>query len=575
MLGLLSVVTSWDVGQSVREIVAAAASGSLATDDSKIIAETFSADDLGMVVEAEDRQTLDIITGRDVSNFLLAARNRGAFAIAAIDTGHAVKVSLSARHLAAERASDWSFTFGGSLLEPKPDAMILQPDHGEFAIFYATSDDEGAPELRLPEGSDDAKPYGLFTFILAGALLESDDLTPRQFAELLAARLGKVSTSVHPRVEATQPDLGLIAEAQISRTDPIQIISPPSTRGAIVIKQATTRVEGLIDWPAKTLGIYVDNQPATIDASGRFAATVRLDAGVNKIGIVAVTADSRMHQKTVEVFFHGGEEALVGNGVSYALIIANQNYSAKSGMRSLQTPLRDAEALETILSRRFGFQTSIMTPNGKVSLILKDATKRQMETTLFQLGKVTTPRDRVLIFYAGHGVFEAVTSTAYWVPSDAEQGFEPSFLSASDISAAIQRIQAGSVILISDSCYSGALMRGDVSEQKHVDPEDRLNALLKLQSRRARVVITSGNNEPVIDNGGAGHSIFAGALLAGLKEIEPDAFSARELFDGFILQRVVANADQEPQFRPLEKVGHEGGDFVFVRRGPEQTAGSP
>ena len=46
-----------------------------------------------------------------------------------------------------------------------------------------------------------------------------------------------------------------------------------------------------------------------------------------------------------------------------------------------------------------------------------------------------------------------------------------------------------------------------------------------------------------------------------------DSFSARELYDGYLLPLVVANADQEPQFRPIERAGHEGGDIVFVRQG--------
>ena len=48
--------------------------------------------------------------------------------------------------------------------------------------------------------------------------------------------------------------------------------------------------------------------------------------------------------------------------------------------------------------------------------------------------------------------------------------------------------------------------------------------------------------------------------------MEPDAFSARELFDGYILPMVVGRSDQEPQYRPIEKSGHDGGDIVFVRQ---------
>src|SRR5690606_27229066 len=108
---------------------------------------------------------------------------------------------------------------------------------------------------------------------------------------------------------------------------------------------------------------------------------------------------------------------------------------------------------------------------------------------------------------------------------DAEAGFEPSYLSAADISAAIQRMQAGSVIMISDSCYSGALIRGGEAGTETIEDDVRTQALLRMQARRSRVVITSGNNEPVEDLGGQGHSIFARALLTGLEKMEHEAFS--------------------------------------------------
>ena len=92
-------------------------------------------------------------------------------------------------------------------------------------------------------------------------------------------------------------------------------------------------------------------------------------------------------------------------------------------------------------------------------------------------------------------------------------------------------------------------------------------ALLALSQRRTRILISSGNNEPVADSGGKGHSVFARALITGLEDMPHDSFSARELFDGYLLPLVVANADQEPQYRPIERSGHEGGDVVFVRQG--------
>lgn len=91
--------------------------------------------------------------------------------------------------------------------------------------------------------------------------------------------------------------------------------------------------------------------------------------------------------------------------------------------------------------------------------------------------------------------------------------------------------------------------------------------LARLSEKRSRVLITSGANEPVADGGGDGHSIFARALLVGLTEAQGPV-AAQELFDDYIYPIVIGRADQEPQYRPIAKSGHEGGDFVFAPVAP-------
>ncbi len=61
--------------------------------------------------------------------------------------------------------------------------------------------------------------------------------------------------------------------------------------------------------------------------------------------------------------------------------------------------------------------------------------------------------------------------------------------------------------------------------------------------------------------------MFARALLTGLADMDEDAFTAREVFDTYLLPMVVGRAAKEPQYRPIERSGHEGGDFVFVASG--------
>ena len=248
------------------------------------------------------------------------------------------------------------------------------------------------------------------------------------------------------------------------------------------------------------------------------------------------------------------------------MVVANQTYGGKTGYAPLSTPFADADAIENVLVSRYGFVTEAVLAGGqRLGLSLRDATGRDIQSVLHQLGSVAGENDTVLIYYAGHGEYEEATTNAYWIPADAEYRVPFTYLSAAAIADPITRMQAGNVILISDSCFSGALMRGGPGAEDEIADADRIEALLRKSKRRSRILISSGNNEPVSDIGGAGHSVFAAALLNGLENMEYDAFSALELFNGYILDAVSANADQEPQYRPIERVGHDGGDVVFVR----------
>ncbi|MBX3578484.1 MAG: caspase family protein [Rhizobiaceae bacterium] len=535
-------------------------------------------DDLAILLNSDDPERYEVILGSDVSDFMVAVRNRGAHAVAVLDVLHASQAGIEDKQRAAGDDTVWTYQFDtGSLnVWNKP---VIAATRGDFAVLYASESNEVTIELKLPKGAPDAKMYGLFSFAVAGGILETPAASPRT----LGAAIDKFyregnRVRYHPRIEASNPDLVIVAEAAPPADDPIKIISPAPQRGAAVMERTEVEIEGLVEWPARLLGVFVNDSDAAIEPGGRFRHTVTLKTGLNVVNVRAVTADNRMHQRRIELLFEGDRQALVGDGRRFAVVIANQTYGGATGMPNLTTPFADADALAAVLQRDYGFTTELALDGGRaLSLALRDPSKRDIEFALHQLGKVAGSKDTVLIFYAGHGVFEPVTSIAYWVPSDAERGFEPSYLSAADISAAIQRMQAGKVILISDSCYSGALLRGaDGSQADTIPEQDRIEALLKLQASRSRIVISSGNNEPVADQGGGGHSVFARALLTGLEKMDHDAFSARELFDRFILQQVAANSDQEPQFRPLEKVGHEGGDFVFVRSPPgAESAAAP
>lgn len=532
----------------------------------------FAKSGLLLALDRQREGVYEFITARDLSDFATGLRNRGVDVVVIVDTSFASEARLT--EMQEEAAGDriwrldtnWSVdVMGGERFRSPP----LLPNGGDFAVLYGSIADTHSVELSFGEGDQQAT-YGVFTFRLASIVQNDATVTVRAMAEGLKALPQNERTSKQRyRVESTDPELVLFGDAtlQLPQVDPITIIKPAPKRGGAAVQRAEVEIEGQVAWTTPVKAVLIDGKVADLREGGRFLHTALLKPGLNTIDIVALTGDGRTHQKRLDFTFEGDRRALEGDGRRYAVVIANETYDPdRTGFAALKTPFEDAEAVAAILTGKYGFVTEATTPDGRtVPLFLKDATRRDIETVLYRIGLVAGDKDTVLIYFAGHGIYEEKTTVAFWVPTDAEAGVPISYLSASTISEAVQRMQAGKVVIISDSCFSGALLRGG-GKGEAVDDTDRMNALLKLSQRRSRVLISSGNNEPVEDLGGRGHSVFARALLTGLEDMQHDAFSARELFDGYILPLTVANADQEPQYRPIDRAGHEGGDIVFARQ---------
>jgi hypothetical protein len=113
-------------------------------------------------------------------------------------------------------------------------------------------------------------------------------------------------------------------------------------------------------------------------------------------------------------------------------------------------------------------------------------------------------------------------------------------------------------MVVADSCYSGKLVRGIHITRK--DPD----YLGRISQKKARVVLSSGGLEPVVDVGANGlHSVFATAFIETLRE-NKEVLDGTELFSK-IRRPVMVNSDQTPEYGDIRKAGHAGGDFLFVR----------
>lgn len=241
-------------------------------------------------------------------------------------------------------------------------------------------------------------------------------------------------------------------------------------------------------------------------------------------------------------------------GSYYALIIGIKNYK---NFTPLETPLNDANEVAAILRDQYRFKAQV----------LLDATRDQILDALGRYRGELHEDDNLLIYYAGHGNYDKPSDLAYWYPVEAGQTSPARWINATEITGQARAIPARHVLVIADSCYSGMFVRG--AEPTIDVPQTRDEYLKKLVERKSRHVMASGGNEPVADKDTAGHptnhSVFANALLQGLREFRQDRYSAEELFDQYIREQVAGRSKQLPEYDAIRDSDHNGGGFVFVR----------
>ena len=227
------------------------------------------------------------------------------------------------------------------------------------------------------------------------------------------------------------------------------------------------------------------------------------------------------------------------------MVIGNDNYA--NGLPRLKTAAGDAQAVARTLKSVYGFKVTV----------LVNATRDQIIGALSKYRQTLTWDDNLLIYYVGHGSYDQAADQGYWLPVDAAPDDPSHWVSNTDITNMLKAIQARHVMVVADSCYSGALTRDANVGVKDAD------YIQRIVQKKARTVMTSGGLEPVADAGG-GHSVFASAFIAALQRnngvMDAQAFFAK------VREPVVLAAPQTPEYSNLRFAWHDGGDFVFVRK---------
>lgn len=518
----------------------------------------------------------------ELGDLVLSIRNKGASIAMLIDAGrHALDIQSMQR--SAEERARWAMSTAAEwnwrASETAPFGLSRQL--GDYAVFDGSLGEFSYRVKRaFPFEKNSFTLYSPLSYAVAKALPAQPKWTIRSLSEAVVAVMRQLNQGALT-VVASNPDASLIADGKSAgAAEPaprlsVEIVEPKlrsAGRGLLAVlgggASQSKPVELFIRDSERYSMITVNDIKVRPDPgnAGHFRTGVVLAEGMNTLRIEAF--DERWNSQLVEISIVGGAAAtgLSGEGKNYLLAIGVENYA---NFPHLETPHEDVHSVADILVHNYGFQTNLDMKEGKTrDLLLIDPTQKDITQTLNDLRSNLQETDSLLIYFAGHGSFLQDSGEAYWIPKDGDKEDDQTWLASSSIRIQVKRSKAKSILIVADSCFSGAMQR--IAPALSAFDGDRKVALVKAGARKSRMLISSGGNEPVLDQGCAedrSHSIFACAFLAGLKSPQDKVFSAGELFHMQIFPKVNGRTEQQPEYKEIKDSNHDGGQFIFTRVG--------
>jgi serine/threonine-protein kinase len=340
-----------------------------------------------------------------------------------------------------------------------------------------------------------------------------------------------------PLSAATRP--ARTADGALPRTEGDTTLAPLSDKTEVtghprITPAALTEAETRVSSAPTLIETRVEPRAA------RFPRRWQVVAAAAAIVLVAAFALTMVWRQRAEA------ARIAALGRFYAVVIGESNYRK---FEALPTAVNDARAIAQLLEQKYGFKVAR----------LENAGSKDILATLNAVGKQMTDDDNLVIFYAGHGAVR--NEKGYWQPVDADFDMT-NWISPAIVKDVLLDHPSRRMLILADSCYSGALVKGTPPAPS---PSDGSN------DKHARMVISSGGDAPVIDSADGQHSIFTRALLDVLGNPEHKITDVQSAF-ARIRERVVDSArragrEQNPQLSAIAEVGDEGGTFFFVAQG--------
>jgi hypothetical protein len=282
---------------------------------------------------------------------------------------------------------------------------------------------------------------------------------------------------------------------------------------------------------------------------GEFTVSIPLALDINLIRIVARDKQLLTSEKIIYVERTVSDKPKdVKDEFSqvnyYALLISVGEYE-DTDITDLEHPIKDGLKLKEVLTKKYTFSP-------KNIEWLQNPTREEMIIAFDNLGKMLTKDDNLLIFFAGHGYWDKNLEVGYWLPSDSRKSNPANWFANSTIRDYVGGIKAKHVLLISDACFSGGIL-------KTRNPfSDASPGVIKLYNLASRKAMTSGTLNEVPDE-----SVFMKYLTRQLEQNDENFLTSEQLFTT-IKPAVLNNSETIPQYGTIQSAGDEGGDFIFI-----------
>ncbi|MBA4142848.1 MAG: filamentous hemagglutinin N-terminal domain-containing protein [Nitrosospira sp.] len=501
-------------------------------------------------------------TGADAGNYV-AADLPGGLGSNGNTGGGPLTASITSAELTY--LADQAFRLTGALIQPPPLAGRVtgfigtdnQLDDTTGSLFWATPATAASPAGVYPiDGTGltalnytfQQAPSNATALTISSRGFENDNPTStnRAMAGALPLYDPDIRCRVNDRASLPDPDFGIVSLASMSREEMQQLVVDRKERKRGVFADALCTLEG---YPS-----YADvpscRSLAEADSGQCKVTNAQIEEYLSRKEALAEPQlpQGRTTEAAPQATKRKGVTRLPQIERKFTVLFGIDQYSDPA-IPALENAISDAEVVGTLLASELGYEVRVA----------RNATKAEIVRAMNRLALEMRPNDSVAIYYAGHGYLDEKTGSGYWIPADASTTDPRSWISNTDISRMLSLIRSNQVMMISDSCYSGAF-----AKEQNVSLEGKLNPD-EVLVKRSVVVMSSGGDEPVADSGRENHSIFAWYLMEALRNVD-NWEPGTNLFQQ--VQREVRKAfPQTPQYGGVKSAGNEEGtDHLFEFR---------